>query len=372
MGLLKGSLTFSRYRTPDKLPRNFREFVDRQIKLNAFRDGSLGADEKNSGWTSMENILDTKFAQADYLYGDYLAISLRLDRKSVPPSLLKLKMLEAERKFLSARKRLSKEQRDELKEQIRLELLSKAHPVPSFFDVCWSLSGGWLLFSSLSAGVMEEFEALFKKTFDISLQVYVPWDVRHLDSKLAEQVSALRAGVFLEPGSVEDSSAAPLLGREFMTWLWFKSEERDGTISLPGVGDVETTFMRRIVLESGDGEYSETVMCQGLHADLREGKAALREGKKIKEARIQLGKGTDQWEFTLKADQFQIQSMKLPSGLKFSEEGEEKEGRLLERIALVENATTTLDQLFSLFLARRLSGGWSAEEIPRLRKWIQK
>jgi hypothetical protein len=372
MGLLKGTLSFSRYRFPGKMPKNFREFVDRQIKLHAFREGSLGAEEKSLGWTSIENVLDTNFAQSDYLYGDYLAISLRLDRKVDPPSLLKLKMLEAERKFLSARKRLSKEQRDEIREQIRLELLSKAHPVPSFFDVCWSLSENWLLFGSLTAKVMEEFETLFKKTFDGTLYASVPWDVRPLDAKLAEQVSALKAGIFLEPGAVEDSAAAPFLGREFLTWLWFKSEERGGAISLPEVGDVETAFMRRLVLESGDGEYSETVVCQGLHADLKEGKAALREGKKVKEARLQLGKGTDQWEFTLKADQFQIQSMKLPSGLSFSEEGEQKEGRLLERIGLVENALKTLDQLFSLFLARRLSPAWSSEEIPRLRKWVQK
>jgi recombination associated protein RdgC len=141
---------------------------------------------------------------------------------------------------------------------------------------------------------------------------------------------------------------------------------------IPGTGDVEVILARRLILESGDGEYSETVICQGLHADLKEGKAAIREGKKIKEARIMLGVGTDQWELTLKADRFQFQSVKLPAGMAMDEEEEEKEGRILERIYLMERVLNTVDQLFTLFLTKRLSAQWSAEDIPRMKKWIQK
>ncbi len=372
MGLLKGNLTFARYRVGTKLPRNFREFADGQIKAFAFREGSSGSEEIYSGWTSLENILDTKFEEADYMYGDYLLLSLRLDRKVVPPSLLNLRLLEAERKISAAgRKRITKEQREEMKERIRLELLTRAHPVPSFYDVCWSLSGNWLLFGSVSTKPAEEFESLFKKTFDIGLSPFVPWDPKHMEPKLAEQVASLKAGVFIGADREEPSGEA-VLGREFLTWLWFKTEERGGAVMIPGVGDVEVVFSRRLALESGDGEYSETVVCQGLHAGLKEGKAALREGKKVKEARLQLTMGTDQWEFTLKGDPFHFQSLKLPTSLALSEEEEEKEGRLLERIALVENATKTIDHLFSVFLHRRVSGDWSADEIPRIRKWIQR
>jgi len=67
---------------------------------------------------------------------------------------------------------------------------------------------------------------------------------------------------------------------------------------------------KKVVLESGEGEYSETVACRGLHADLEEGKSALRKGKKVTEARIRLGAGNDQFEFTFKADAFCFQSLK--------------------------------------------------------------
>jgi recombination associated protein RdgC len=200
----------------------------------------------------------------------------------------------------------------------------------------------------------------------------LPWDPDALDAKTAAAVAALEGGHFLEPGrGTADKADQAFLAREFMSWLWFKSEERDGTISIPGQTDVSLSFEKRVVLESGEGEYSETVACQGLHADLREGRAAIREGKKVREARLRLEKDSDRWEFTLKADRFQFQSMKLPAVGGFDEEGEEKEGGILERVYLVETALKTMDDLFAFFLKRRLSPQWASEEISRIKTWLK-
>jgi recombination associated protein RdgC len=374
MGLLKGTLTFSRYRVQDPLPGHFQDFSHRQIKRFAFRELSLGSEEKSLGWTSLENLLDTQFEFSNYSIGDYLAFSFRLDQKKVPPSLMKIKYLEAEKKALSGKtkKFLSKGEKEELKERIHLELLNKIYPLPSFFDVCWSLAQGWVTFGSLSLKAAEEFEKLFKKCFDLTLTPLVPWDAKHVDRSLAERLVSLKDGVFLNPQTPEQGKAGPpLLGREFLTWLWFKSEERGGAVQVPGAGDLEVSFARRLALESGGGEYSESIVCQGLHAGLKEGKAAILEGKKVKEARIQLGVGTEKFEFTLKGDSFQFQTLRLPEGIE-EEEETDRGGRLLERIYLMEKAVKAVDQLFSAFLKRRLSPQWSGEEVPRIKKWLGK
>ncbi len=376
MGLLKGTLTFSRYRLQEPLPGNFNDLLHRQIKRFAFRELPLAGEEKSSGWTSLENVLDTQFEYANYSVGDYLAFAFRLDRKSVPPALLKIRYLEAEKKTLAAKakKFLSKGEREEIKERIHLELLSKTFPVPSFFDVCWSLSQNWVIFGSFSPKVTEEFEKLFKKSFNLTLSPLVPWDPQHVDRSLAEKMASLKDGVFLNPQTPDPGKAGPpLLGREFLTWLWFKSEERGGAVQVSGASDVEISFARRVALESGGGEYSESIVCQGLHAELKEGKAAIQEGKKVKEARVQLGIGPEKFEFTLKGDSFHFQTLRFPAGVEEAEEGEnDKGGRVLERIYLVEKAVKTADQLFSTFLKRRLSPQWSTEEIPRIRKWLDK
>jgi hypothetical protein len=375
MGLLKGALTFSRYRLTGPLPKNFHEFINRQMKLFAFRELSAGNEEKSSGWTSLENILDTHFEYANYAVGDYLAFSLRLDRRIIPPSLMKIKFLEAERKALGSKGKrvLSKGEKEEVKERVRLDLLSRTSAVPSFFDVCWALSQNWVLFGSLSSKVTDEFESLFKKTFNLPLSPLVPWDPGHMDRAVGEKISSLRDSVFLNPQGGEEGPGSLFLGREFLTWLWFKSEERGGAVQIPGGEDVQVTFARRLVLESGGGDYSESITCQGLHAGLKEGKAAIQEGKKVKDARIQLGAGSDTFEFTLRGDRFQFQTLRLPSGMSMAEEDEgEKGGRILERIYLIERAAKIMDQLFSVFLKKRLSPQWSSEEIPRIKKWVQK
>jgi recombination associated protein RdgC len=159
-------------------------------------------------------------------------------------------------------------------------------------------------------------------------------------------------------------------GREFLTWLWFKSEERNGMILIPGIGETEVQFVRRLVLESGDGEYSESVVCQGMHADLKEGREALRQGKKIREARLQLTRDAATWEFTFKADRFEFQSLKMPVVMDSDEEQDNRDGRVLERIYLLETVVNCMDQLFALFVALRLSETWQQEQ-GRMEKWLQ-
>jgi hypothetical protein len=363
MGLTKGNITFSIYRVADNLPDRFSDFIDEKIKLYAFRS-PLSDEEKTMGWTSLENVLDTNFEYANYSLGDYIVFSQRVDRKVIPPALLRLKVLEAEKEYMSdkGRDKIYRQDKMDIKENVRLELIRKTSPVPSFYEVCWSPSKGWLIFGSLSEKVKEDFEEFFKQTFGLKLIPFVPWDPQYMDSSLLENI--------VSSGMNTTKRELAALGREFLTWLWFKSEERNGSLMIPNEGDIELIFLQRLVLESGEGEYSETVVCRGLHADLEEGKAALRKEKKIKEARLKLGIGIDQMEFTFKTDLFQFQSLKVPSPTDSEEEERDKEGRLLERIYFTETATVTMEKLFSFFLEKRLSPEWITGEMHGMKKWL--
>lgn len=375
MGLLKGTLSFSLYRLEGTLPPAADDFINQQLQAFAFRSIRLTAEEKAMGWTSLENVLDTDFEGAKYIWGDYLMLALRIDRKTVPPSLLKIRLLEAEQDFLSetGQKKIYREQREDLRERVHLELFSKAQPVPAFYEFCWSVSRKSLLLCTLSEKVIDDFQDFFKQNFSLSVYPYTPWDPLWLDGELAAQLSlAEKAAQPDSPGTTGLQAVdRTSLGREFLTWLWFKSEERNGTVSIPGTGDVELLLVRRLVLESGDGEYAETVVCQGMHADLKEGKEALRQGKKIKEARIKLGRDEDTWEFTLKADRFSFQSLKLPVMTDKLDDSEDRDGAILERIYLIEGATKMMGSLFRLFLDLRLSSRWLSSEAPRIASWLQ-
>jgi hypothetical protein len=357
MGLLKGAVTFSRYRIVGALADNFPGFFNEQIRRNAFGNIWRTTDEKVVGWTSIEDSLDTEFPYASYAQGKYMLFSLRIDRKSVPPSLLKLRIQETEKKQLaeSGQKKLYREQREAIRESVRLDLLGKSLPVPSFNEICWSVPDNVVTFCCLSDKVVGELQEFFKESFSLSLAAYVPWNIEGVD--VHASLPALPPGV--DPLTV---------GREFLTWLWFKSEERNGRVTIPG-GECEISFIRRLVLEAGEGEYAETIVCQGLHADLKEGKEALRRGKKISAARLKVVVDQAEWEFTFKADRFQFQTMKLPVSPEWDSEETDKEGQTLERLYLVEKAAGLMDQLFQSFLNLRISA-WE-HELSRMQKWVE-
>jgi hypothetical protein len=365
VGLLNGPLTFSRFMVVGKPPANFSAFFNQQIRRHAFQDLAANEQEKIMGWTGIENVLDTDFRHASYAWGDYLLFSLRIDRRTLPPSLLKLRALEAEKQYLndSGRKKVDKIGREQIREGIRQDLLGQTLPTPFFYEICWSVSDGSLLLTSLSEKVMQDFQDLFKTSFDLAPCPYVPWDPQVMDRETAGKIDALEKAT---PGEIDQRS----LGREFLTWLWFKSEERNGMILIPGIGETEIHMVRRLVLESGDGEYSESVVCQGMHADLKEGREALRRGKKIKEARLQLTRDAATWEFTLKADRFQFQSLKMPVVMDLDEEQDNRDGRVLERIYLLETVVRIMDRLFALFVSLRLPESWQKERL-RMEKWLQ-
>ncbi len=357
MGLLKGNFSFARFHVEGQLPQAFLNFVNNRIKANSFRETAKSTEEKRLGWVSVTDILDADFEEANYVLGDYLIFSLRIDRKMIPPKLMKIKIMEEERIFLaqSGKTRINKQIAGGIKDKVKLELLSRLDPVPSFYDVCWALGQNTVYFSSLSDKVVDDFVDLFKQTFSLSLTRLLPQDNQLIGKKIAE--------------STIKKEEASGIGREFMTWLWFKSEERNGRISLSPSDEVELNFLKRIVLEAGEGEYSQGVVCHGIHAELKEGKEAIRQGKKVKEAGIKLISNQNEWEFTLKADSFHFQSLKLPIA-EWTDAEEDPSGKMLERIYLIENAAKAIDQLYDFFLNIRYSAQWDEKEVKLLDKWL--
>lgn len=355
MSLLKGRFTFSRFHVEGQLPQAFLNFINNRIKANAYKEAFKATEEKIMGWVALTDILDSDFKNANYALGDYLIFSLRIDRKLIPSKLMRIKIMEEGKRFLSesGKSMINKQASTAIKDKIKMDLLKKTDPVPSFYDVCWAIGKNTVYFSSLSDNVAQDFADLFKQTFSLTLKRFSPQE-NELITK--------------DPETAENAS---LISREFLTWLWFKSEERNGRIKIAADEEVELHFLKRIALDAGEGEYAQGVVCHGLHAELKEGKEAIRQGKKVKEAGIKLIHNNNEWEFTLKADSFDFQSLKLP-GLEWQDTPENPSGSLLERIYLIENAVKTVDDLFAAFLQIRYSPQWKGKETNLLNKWLNR
>jgi hypothetical protein len=165
------------------------------------------------------------------------------------------------------------------------------------------------------------------------------------------------------------------LGQEFLTWLWWKSEERGGTIELPTMGDVTVVFEKHMLLEFGEGDSSEKIICSGLQAELQEARTGLQMGKKLEQARIVIGHKNYEYSFTLAAALMEFRNVRLPkteaTESDRGENPEEVEGMILERIFLFEELIRLVNVIFLKFLQLRLSEDWR-DELMKVREWIHK
>lgn len=348
-GFLIGNIPgITRFRIDNSELVNFIEHFDEKIQTQAFRNMFLDNQLADAGFVNINDCLDVDLTTKKTLLGDFRVFSLRIDRRSIPSSTLKIRILEETKKKLQeiGQSRLYREQKTAIKDAVTGQLLKSIPPVTAIYDVVINTVSGIAYVSSVTEKIVLEFMEIYKKAFGIILR---PYDAVSMD--------------FINNAGLSPST----VGRDFLTWLWFKSRQNDGYL-LNGGNTYTVDFDRRIALESGEGGNAETVVCSGINFDSREAKEALRQGKKIKAARIKIGKAESVWRFTFNGDAMYFQSTKLPESASI-EENETPEGRNLERICMMQALTEIMDEFFLMFLRTRTSPEWPSEHSAMM-AWI--
>jgi len=255
-----------------------------------------------------------------------------------------------------------------------LKLLKRAIPTTTLSDVVWDLQTGLVYFCNTSEALRTKFAEIFENTFEhgvVERHTYsIALDVLASSSEGsgAAQLAALNpVNLVDDKPLVSDTpsdtvaliEAKQFIGREFLTWLWFKSTV--GKIT----PDIEVH--NALSLDSPGGE--ETIACRGEETSkFEEGKKALRQGKKVNAARLILhnDSGFD-FIFTLGAKVLRFNACKLP---KVSVDREDAEGVLLEKIYLVKEVELAVDRAFGTFLRERLSDAFIPEFVIPIKEWM--
>jgi hypothetical protein len=158
------------------------------------------------------------------------------------------------------------------------------------------------------------------------------------------------------------------LGREFLLWIWFKSETSGGRYSLEKDIGVELWVDRKIVLQKDDDEGSEKVTCTGDNPHLREARFALRENKQVTESRLRLIIEENEYSFALDSAWMNLKSFKSPKVRQDTKD--DPEGVFYEKVYFIDQALSTLDKVYHQFIDIRLSPEWKESELPVILKWI--
>jgi hypothetical protein len=190
-----------RYTVDTRLPENFWEFAAERISRFAFQDIDDTFDEYSIGWVSVDNMFDSTFEGASYAVADNIVLSLRIDERKVSKTLLKKYSLKEEERIKKEHRapRLSRGHRQQIKEEVRLQLSKKAMPVPAVYDLSWSLADGILLFFSTSAKAQSVLEDFFKECFGLTITLQVPYITANhlLDGDEQERLQELVPAIFV-------------------------------------------------------------------------------------------------------------------------------------------------------------------------------
>lgn len=159
-----------------------------------------------------------------------------------------------------------------------------------------------------------------------------------------------------------------LLGQEFLTWLWFRSETANTFASPDGGADFEVSLEQRIVVQGGEGDARETASVSGVLSELREARLGLVTGKKVTRALVRFTREPEAWQVTLRAEDFSFGSLKTPAIEKGDSPDDDPDAAFYEKIHLIELCTGFFDTVFKTFLELRLSSRWE-EETRSIREW---
>lgn len=166
-----------------------------------------------------------------------------------------------------------------------------------------------------------------------------------------------------------------LLGQEFLTWLWYRGEIADGLFRMTKESGHEgeafhVRLEQRLVVRGGEGDYQETASVSGSFSPLREARLGLSTGKQVVRALVRLSKDELDWQLTLKAEDFCLNSMRTPPVAK-PEEGDDPDATFLEKIYLIESCLELIDDVYRQFLTIRLSMQAWDDEVRSIKNWIE-
>ena len=186
MGLLSSTVSITRYRVQGDLRKPVLETIANGLKKYTVADIDDDAEEKSIGWTSLDKPFAPDFSGSSFVVGAYLMFSLRIDKKSIPPKLVKKRYtVEADRRLTrTGRHFISGSEKKLIKEEVMHTLSLKIPATPNVYDLVWHLENKTLWYYTNLKTANEELENLFNASFGLSLIRMFPYTSAELTADL--------------------------------------------------------------------------------------------------------------------------------------------------------------------------------------------
>ena len=162
---------------------------------------------------------------------------------------------------------------------------------------------------------------------------------------------------------LDEEIEAEFLGREFLLWLWYRSEVDFARVAGATGHAMDLWVEDRLVLRGEADEAQRFDLKGGAPATSVTARTAVLEGRSVQAARF--GLRDDQLEFTfeLHAD-LSVRGLKVP-------DPDLADDETVGRQRMVEEIQTRIDDLYDRFCTARLADAWESTECPAMISWLR-
>jgi hypothetical protein len=382
MSLENGSITLRRFFIKGTCKPSSDPMWVAQLKENAFVGKELGLEEENLGWAVFGEELATDFSIENTVYGKFVLFSLRRDSIKVPSSLvnLHLKSRLKERMRSEEVEVIGKKQRGEIKEEIIEELMAKTPTQIQVIQIMIDTARAEVFISSTSDKVLELFEGLFNKSFDLNLSKADFLSTAHqmLEEETFQKVMddpGISVGDPFEVHPEFEDCMEGRLGASFLTWMLYLLQT-GGSFKSKRQGEMGLVLNEYLLLEGEALGSKQVLLKKGALSRCAELAISLNIGKLVSKIRIETardGVATDseenvdmeKWNFMVDKLNFDLSSLKVPK----HSEGTEV-ARMLARFNGIIDAFELMEDLFEHFLELRYGQNWE-HLTDELRQWVK-
>ena len=334
MSFLKPTSTFTRYRIDSEFPDDIWAQIPDLLRQFQFHSIDTIPESSSSGWTTFDSPYDTEWKdETPYLADRYVCFGMRRDVRRIPYEVLTKEVHQAieQEKVKNAdlgKNFISRDRKNEIREQVKLGLLNRIPPSPTYCQVIWNWGKDEVWVSTNQATLLEIFEDLFARTFGISLLVLDPYGMCDRLPQLCEMCES------------------SVIGSDFLLWWWHRSDQGHRLVDDQGqLCSYEVADS--ISLWNEQGYLSST----GVDAAL-EGKIGVVSGKSVSSLRIKIYRDPEVYVFTLRASDMSFSSVKAPRVE--STPASDRDGMILEKIYLLEKMIAFVTKSFEEFVQVRM------------------
>lgn len=361
MGFERGSLSLRMLYLPRALPE---DAVDRFARAAAPPIKTLTTEEIH-GWVGGRHLLDLPISEANARIGGYLRVTLMQAQRKIPGSLLRatIQMEEQARMNADGRAFLDRKTKSEIRQETVARMLPQMPPQLRGIPVVIDETAGIVYAGAVSEKQCDALRINCLRTLGVDL---IPVDAQSAAVRRRSVDPRAWARSHFSPELSDDAAEADP-GGDFLTWLWFASEERKGEVDHPELGRFAYILEGPLLLgrDEGDGAL-EAVVRKGSPLASGEARAALMAGKKLLRAKLTIARGEDVWSGTLDARSFTLRSLRLPD----ITEALDPVSHFQERMIRLAAFRDMLFALYDRFLDDRAEPMAWANAVGAIRKWV--